>query len=168
MLGGFIESLSMLTARQTAFPISSLPMSASVSVPMHILHHHLCTSRCPQHHPSLKCAQLQPCRERGGAGANVPNSFSSHKQHKGERGERGEGRREERHFFIQHLEQQLAGLWLCSYPLPWVTLGGKGCDCPAKGFFPSFLGLAVTVGADLMSRAASQCTVSDQCNSGTP
>lgn len=102
----------MLTARQAAVPLSSLLMSASVSVPVHISHHHLHIS---QHHTALTCAQLQPCRERGGAGAKVLNSFSSHKQHKGQRREGEEGRREEGHFFIQCLEQQLAGVWLCSH-----------------------------------------------------
>lgn len=85
-----------------------------ISVPVHILHHHPCTSWCPQHHTAMICTQLQPWRERGDADAGVPNTSSSHKQHKRKRGEGEEGRREERRFSIQSFKQ-LAGVWFCSH-----------------------------------------------------
>lgn len=90
MLGGFLGCF--VHAHCKAGSPSTL-LSHNVSVPVRVLHHHPCTSQCPQHHAAPACAQLQPCRERSGDGVNVPNSFSAHKQHKGERGRREGGRK---------------------------------------------------------------------------
>lgn len=163
MLGGFLGCF--VHAHCKAGSTSTL-LSHSVSVPMHVLHHHPCTSQCPQHHAAPTCAQLRPCREGSGDGVNVPNSFSAHKQHKGERGRREGGRKGISLFSI--LNSSLLECGCAAIPPAWMSLGGKGCDCPAKGFFLSFLGLAFIVGADLTSSAASRCALSDRCNPGTP
>lgn len=119
--------LSMLTARQAAFPLSS----AHVSVPVHILHHHPCTSWCPQHHTAMICTQLQPWRERGGADAGVLNTSSSHKQHKGKRGEGEEGRREGGRKDISLFSVLNSSLLECgsaAIPPAWMSLRGNGCE----------------------------------------
>lgn len=70
----------------------------------------------------------------------------------------GRGRREEGHFFIQHFEQQLAGVWLCSHSSCLDELGREGIWLPSQRLLPIFLGLAVIVGADLTGRVISSVT----------
>lgn len=141
MLGGFLGSF--VHAHCKAGSIST-PLCPNVCICL--LHHHPCTSQCPQHYTALTYAQLQPCREMGGAGANVPSSFSSHKQHKlgGEGGRKGIS-------LFSILNSSLLECGSAAILPAWMSLGGKGSDCPAKGFFPSFLVLLLLL--ELISQA---------------